>query len=214
MLSHFDKKQYFIYASFTLYFFYSRTGFPGSQPVSMSVSNLNYLSEKPYTVSWKADGVRYLMYIKKEKEVFFIDRDNSVFGVSNITFPYRKNLQVHLHDTLLDGEMVIDKVNGESRPRFLVYDIISLNGCPIRKEPFFPTRFEAIKKDITNPRYEAMRLRLIDRLSEPFSIRAKDFSDVKYAVKFLSDKFLESLLHEPDGLIFQPAKEVSINLHY
>lgn len=34
------------------------TGFPGSQPVSMDVTNLRKLHEKPYRVSWKADGVR------------------------------------------------------------------------------------------------------------------------------------------------------------
>ena len=33
-------------------------GFPGSQPVSMDVQNIKLLHEKPYRVSWKADGVR------------------------------------------------------------------------------------------------------------------------------------------------------------
>ena len=34
------------------------SGFPGSQPVSMDVQNIKLLHEKPYRVSWKADGVR------------------------------------------------------------------------------------------------------------------------------------------------------------
>lgn len=37
---------------------WKRTGFPGSQPVSMDVTNIRKLHEKPYMVSWKADGVR------------------------------------------------------------------------------------------------------------------------------------------------------------
>lgn len=37
---------------------WNSTGFPGSQPVSMDVMNLRKLNEKPYRVSWKADGVR------------------------------------------------------------------------------------------------------------------------------------------------------------
>jgi len=37
-------------------------GFPGSQPVSMDVQNIKLLHEKPYRVSWKADGVR-LVYL-------------------------------------------------------------------------------------------------------------------------------------------------------
>lgn len=34
------------------------TGFPGSQPVSMDEDNIRLLHEKPYRVSWKADGTR------------------------------------------------------------------------------------------------------------------------------------------------------------
>lgn len=34
------------------------TGFPGSQPVSMDEDNIRLLHEKPYMVSWKADGTR------------------------------------------------------------------------------------------------------------------------------------------------------------
>lgn len=34
------------------------SGFPGSQPVSMDTVNIKLLHEKPYRVSWKADGTR------------------------------------------------------------------------------------------------------------------------------------------------------------
>ena len=45
--------------SFTTGSYYSHsTGFPGSQPVSMDVQNIRLLHEKPYRVSWKADGTR------------------------------------------------------------------------------------------------------------------------------------------------------------
>lgn len=36
------------------------SGFPGCQPVSMDTSNIKLLQEKPYSVSWKADGTRYV----------------------------------------------------------------------------------------------------------------------------------------------------------
>lgn len=35
-----------------------RTGFPGAQPVSMDKQNIKFLEQKPYKVSWKADGTR------------------------------------------------------------------------------------------------------------------------------------------------------------
>lgn len=41
------------------------TGFPGSQPVSMDLENIRLLHEKPYRVSWKADGTR--LAINKNK---------------------------------------------------------------------------------------------------------------------------------------------------
>lgn len=83
-------------------------GFPGSQPVSMSHKNKNLIAEKPYEVSWKADGTRYLMLIEDEKEIYFFDRDNSVFKIMDgfPKFLKKYQLNTHLKDTLLDGEMV------------------------------------------------------------------------------------------------------------
>lgn len=196
-----------------IFFFFFRSGFPGSQPVSMDMKNLVKLSEKPYSVSWKADGTRYLMYIKGAGEVYCIDRDNCVFKINNLTFPFRKNLYVHMKDTLLDGEMVIDTVNGMKIPRFLVYDIICIMGYAIRNDPFMPDRYRAIGIEITEPRYRAMEKGIINKLKEPFSIRAKEFcDDVRNASKFLNEKFAQSLAHEPDGLIFQPSTDVIIFL--
>ncbi|XP_072498904.1 mRNA-capping enzyme isoform X2 [Notamacropus eugenii] len=103
------------------------SGFPGAQPVSMDKQNIKLLEQNPYKVSWKADGTRYMMLIDGTNEVFMIDRDNSVFHVSNLEFPFRKDLRIHLSNTLLDGEMIVDKVNGQVVPRYLIYDIIKFN---------------------------------------------------------------------------------------
>ncbi|KAM7136065.1 mRNA-capping enzyme isoform 5-T5 [Molossus nigricans] len=103
------------------------SGFPGAQPVSMDKQNIKLLEQNPYKVSWKADGTRYMMLIDGTNEVFMIDRDNSVFHVSNLEFPFRKDLRIHLSNTLLDGEMIIDRVNGQAVPRYLIYDIIKFN---------------------------------------------------------------------------------------
>lgn len=78
-------------------------GFPGCQPVSMDLDNILKLQSQPYRVSWKADGTRYMMLVLKQDEVYFFDRDNSVFQVEGLRFPYRKDLGRHLIDTLLDG---------------------------------------------------------------------------------------------------------------
>lgn len=44
-------------------------GFPGSQPVSLDNDNIRLLQERPYKVSWKADGTRYMMLIDGKDQV-------------------------------------------------------------------------------------------------------------------------------------------------
>ena len=50
-----------------------RSGFPGSEPVSLDRDRIQLLGEKPYRVSWKADGPRYMMLIAGKDEVDKID---------------------------------------------------------------------------------------------------------------------------------------------
>ncbi|KAK2585956.1 hypothetical protein KPH14_010534 [Odynerus spinipes] len=186
---------------------WTSSGFPGSQPVSMDLENITLLHEKPYRVSWKADGTRYMMFIQADREVFFIDRDNSVFQVDRLTFPHPENRSRCLKDTLLDGEMVIDKVGDKEYARYLAYDIVMYDGENVTKLPFYPDRYEIIEQKVIKSRHKAMMEGRIRREQEPFSVRLKHFWDVTQAANLLSEKFAKNLSHEPDGLIFQPAKE-------
>ncbi|XP_059587893.1 mRNA-capping enzyme isoform X2 [Alligator mississippiensis] len=179
------------------------SGFPGAQPVSMDKQNIKALEQKPYKVSWKADGTRYMMLIDGKNEVYMIDRDNSVFHVSNLEFPFRKDLRTHLTNTLLDGEMIIDKVNGQVVPRYLIYDIIKFNRQPVG-DCDFNVRLACIEKEIIFPRHEKMKNGLIDKAQEPFSVRNKPFFDIHAARKLLEGSFAREVSHEVDGLIFQP----------
>ncbi|XP_067640490.1 mRNA-capping enzyme isoform X2 [Eurosta solidaginis] len=183
------------------------SGFPGSQPVSMDTQNIKRLNKIPYRVSWKADGTRYMMLINKRDEIYFFDRNNSCFKVENLSFVKAGNINEHLENTLLDGEMVIDKFNGQSIPRYLIYDIIKISNMDVGPLPFYPDRLRCIKTEIIDPRVEAINKGVINRPAEPFSIRHKEFWDIRQSASLLGEKFAKSLLHEPDGLIFQPSKE-------
>lgn len=44
---------------------------------------------------------------------------------------------------------MIDKVNGLSIPRYLVYDVVKFEGIDLAKYPFYPSRLQCIKVDIT-----------------------------------------------------------------
>jgi mRNA-capping enzyme len=171
----------------------------------MDRKNLQLLHIKPYKVSWKADGTRYMMLIKDEDEHYFFDRDNSCFQVSNLKF-FKRDFSGPLKDTLLDGEMVIDRHKGITTPRYLIYDIVTFEGDNVGKKSF-NDRLHLIRKYVIEPRYEAIKRGLIKREDEPFSVRNKDFWDIQCAANLLGEKFAKQLSHEPDGLIFQPKLE-------
>lgn len=103
--------------------------------------------------------------------------------------------------------MVIDKADGKEYPRYLAYDVILYDGEDVSSLPFHPDRFYIIQQNIMGGRHKALKEGRIRKETEPFSIRSKHFWDVTQADTLLSDKFAKQLGHEPDGLIFQPAKE-------
>jgi len=179
------------------------SGFPGCQPVSMDRKNISLL-ENPYMVSWKADGTRYMMYIKGPFQIYFIDRDNAIFQIEGLSFVSSRDRNIHLVDTLVDGEMVIDtESGGQKTPRYLIYDLISLGGSKTLSHNF-PIRYRLITNELINPRIESMKEGRISRDREPIGVRRKDFWDTSRTRHLLSDRFKNALSHEPDGLIYQP----------
>lgn len=113
--------------------------FPGSQPVSLASSNIGLLKEHHYHVTWKADGTRYMLYIRP-LGTYLIDRSFKVRRVqmrwpTAVHGPVPSyNPQVLHYDTLLDGEMVVDeeKTTRQQSRRYLVYDIMALHGEPLK----------------------------------------------------------------------------------
>jgi len=76
------------------------------------------------------------MMLILEDGAYVVDRDFQAFLVPNLYFPKMKdssnpNGSQQLIETLLDGELVIDTVNGHQRTRYLAYDLIYLNGKPL-----------------------------------------------------------------------------------
>lgn len=191
---------------------WKRRGFPGAQPVSMTLENITFLAQKSYQVSWKADGVRYMMLINGKDQIYMVDRDNAVFQVGGLEFIHRKNLENHLTNTILDGEMILDTVDGKSVPRYLIYDIILFASQPVGDCDFL-TRLTCIKKEIIGPRHEKMRRGMLERSREPFSVRVKEFWDITQAKELIDGQFSKQISHEVDGLIFQPASAHPIDAY-
>ncbi|CAI5438289.1 unnamed protein product [Caenorhabditis angaria] len=184
---------------------YERDGFPGLQPVSLSRKNMSMLENEPYMVSWKADGMRYMVLIFGKDEVYAFDRDNEVFQIQGLDFPAKNG--GYLKNTLVDSEMIIDKVNmnGKIRdvPRLLIYDIIRYQDINMMKEKF-TTRSDCIRKEIIEVRNQAILKNQINKERQPMSVRIKDFWQMEGVSKLFEPKFVENVGHEIDGLIFQP----------
>lgn len=173
--------------------------FPGAQPVSMDHANISLLKAHRYRVSWKADGCRFMMYIQNEDNIFFLTRNLQLWRVVGLRFPRIDDLNSHLTDTLIDGEMVTDVDKGRKIPRFLIYDVISLNGDIVANHNF-DKRCGLIKCTIVEARRKAKLANLIPLEGEPFKIADKGFFYLDRTRK----TWKLNVPHEKDGLIFQP----------
>ncbi|CAN1171937.1 mRNA-capping enzyme [Linum perenne] len=179
--------------------------FPGSHPVSLSSENLVLLKQSYYYATWKADGTRYMMLIKRDG-CYLIDRCFN-FRRVQMRFPCMSGGNVH-HFTLLDGEMVIDTDPNTQKQtrRYLVYDLMAINNLSV-VEWLFSERWKMIERDVIVPRTSREINQSMnpyyDYGNEPFSVITKQFwflSDVKKLLKVFIPK---TLTHKSDGLIFQ-----------
>jgi mRNA-capping enzyme len=180
--------------------------FPGSEPAHMHRENYALILQLPYMVTWKPAGKRYMMLIEKENQVYMLNQGNDLFSVEQIRFPYDVEYTSHLKDTLLDGEIVNDKVNGSKRASFLINDIIIYNGIDVTAQPF-PHRLKLISESIVNVHNNAITNGFIDKRTQPFLIRTKNFFPLSEIDKLLSWKFLASIPHEVEGLFFLPERD-------
>ncbi|ULU10947.1 hypothetical protein L3Y34_014870 [Caenorhabditis briggsae] len=183
---------------------WSKQGFPGLQPVSLSRDNINCFEKEPYMVSWKADGMRYIVYIN-DGEVYAFDRDNEVFEIDNLDFV--NNDGSPLKGTVVDTEVIIDKVEEHGilrdHPRMLIYDVMRIGGFNVMKEPF-SKRFKIISTEIIDKRDAGFRSGKLRRERQTMSVRRKDFYVLETTWKLFERKFVKNVGHEIDGLIFQP----------
>ncbi|XP_031276098.1 mRNA-capping enzyme [Pistacia vera] len=186
--------------------------FPGSHPVSLNRENLQLLRQRYYYATWKADGTRYMMLITMDG-CYLVDRCFN-FRRVQMRFPLKLpngagvSEKTH-HYTLLDGEMIIDKLPDSQKQerRYLIYDMMALNHVSVIERPFYE-RWKMLEKEIIEPRN-------IERHSiyssknpyyrydlEPFRVRRKDFWLLSTVTKLLTE-FIPRLSHDADGLIFQ-----------
>ncbi|UJR12231.1 hypothetical protein I4U23_016408 [Adineta vaga] len=175
--------------------------FPGSEPVPMHRKNYANILQLPYMVTWKPVGKRYMMLIEEENKVYMLNQGKDLFSVDEIRFPYDADNTTHLKDTLVDGEVVCDKINGSNEASFFINDIIIYNGTDVTAYSF-PDRLKLISESIVNIHNNA-----ITKGTQPFRIRIKQFFRLSDMDKLLSREFRASIPHEVEGLFFLPERK-------
>lgn len=182
--------------------------FPGSHPVSLNRDNLQLLRQRYYYATWKADGTRYMMLITTHG-CYLIDR-NFCFRRIQMRFPMKNMNEGFHHLTLLDGEMIIDKLPDSGlKRRYLIYDLVAISSRSVVKLPF-SERWKLLEEEVVRPRINERKMfecegkcSPIYRYDmEPFAVRQKGFWLLSTVTKLLKG-FIPNLSHEADGLIFQ-----------
>jgi mRNA guanylyltransferase len=199
----------------------ARQTFPGSQPVSLEMKHLNELKKHPYVACEKSDGERFMLWIY-EGSTYIFGRDFEIYKV-DVMFPHVDG-RAH-HNTLLDGEIVLDSPRATSstsdpaspegsppskrykmslKPkgtyRYLVYDAVVVLSEKVADKHLLKRLAIAYEKVILpkNKTFAPSEF-------EPFQLYLKDFFEVWQSRAVMA--FSERLPHECDGLIFTPVRK-------
>ncbi|KAK1756060.1 mRNA capping enzyme, catalytic domain-containing protein [Echria macrotheca] len=182
--------------------------FPGAQPVSFSRRHIDELQKKDYYVCEKSDGIRYLLYLTTDDNGgelhYLIDRKNDYWLIHqrNLHFPLQNDYQAFHTGTLIDGELVVDKLpSGEEVPKFLVFDLLALDGKADLLSKPLDKRLGYFKEHVMKP-YKKLFQEFPQELPlQAFQVEMKDMQ-FSYGIEMMFREVLPKLRHQNDGLIF------------
>lgn len=179
--------------------------FMGMKPVSISPMNIKKISiNQDYSVTVKADGDRYLLYIS-DRGLYLIDSNLKILPT------FIKLDSDDLNQTVLDGEYITDK------NLFLIFDIFVLRGQDTKQFIMYNTE---------NPSDENTRYQKMKQFYSSYSSHSPKLDEKKMYVKlkpfqvllkqyYFEDRLLDisnrllrqKFEYRTDGLIFTPNKE-------
>ncbi|CAF1080090.1 unnamed protein product [Didymodactylos carnosus] len=169
-----------------------RRGFPGSHPVCMHRENYEMILQSSYMVTWKSVGKRYMMLIEEKDKVYMLDQGDNVFAIDHIQFPCNAEYTSHLKDTLVDGELVIDNVDGSDKLR--------CNRNPIKVS--LPKFYENLvdRANSTQESTDTVLSQCLTQLSDPARLRLSPLDHVKRTIQHHRKR--NDLPHIPNDIDF------------
>ena len=170
--------------------YYKLTGakyFIGAQPETLQKDKLSNLFKELYSVTDKADGNRYFMFINSRGNVYYIDNN-----IKNILLT---DLRTNLRNTLIDGELI----ENENSINFYAFDIIFYESKDLRgnKDYFLRERLALVNtviKSLTQSDYYIVDMKKF--------IWKNVFIGSEFLMKDIKNKSYKN-----DGLIFTPMNE-------
>lgn len=187
--------------------------FIGPQPVTLEKKNIiepgvgRTSIQEDYTVTDKADGQRYLLYVNNTGKCYMLsNRLEVVFtGVTINT----------VRSSIFDGEYITRDANGDKTCIYAIFDAYFYNGEDVRGLPLVDAFDSSSKK---SKKQASSRLSIMQRFSEKFkdkfskediTLMTKTFlygGDIFEHSKTILDQFESSPLYKIDGLIYTPMK--------
>lgn len=169
------------------------TYFPGALPVSLMRKDLSYITEMPYMVAEKTDGVRYLLLAFKDDKHSYsllVDRGFRFY----FTFvKFTTSLLIGL-GTLFDGEIILE----ETGFKFYAHDLVCVAGNQRVALQTYQQRMYHVKQILRwqcfpadNPAQDLILM--LPKQVFPISDLTK-----------LWNELIPELPHRCDGLIFTP----------
>lgn len=169
-----------------------------------------------YTVTEKADGMRKLLYINNEGNIYLIDTN------MNVQFTGAKTTNVDFVDTILDGEHILHNKKGEFINLYAAFDIYIINKKDVRHNAFIPPYNNETTGNYVLTKYRLPVLIDIMKNLNAKSIIGDNISPMRFVNKqFKADNPDQSIFqccdtiisqqnqglyeYEIDGLIFTPA---------
>jgi hypothetical protein len=193
--------------------------FIGPSSYTLQIANIAPVNERTnipnirsdYTVTDKADGQRYLMYISNGGKIYLINNSMQVVFTGAVT----KHKDVL--NSIIDGELILHDKHGEFINLYAAFDVYFVNKRDVRSLAFVPRKPD---DDITKFRLIILKnlIRVLNPESiiegekSPLRIECKRFyptdprDDIFSACHSILQQDIDGLFeYNTDGLIFTPA---------
>ena len=168
---------------------------------------MSKLTSPSFYVCEKSDGFRYLLYLTQDAQGgeihYLIDRKNDYWFIpkGGLHFPIPRDVAGFHIDTLIDGELVLDKLaDGTTQPKYLVFDCMVLDGNSLMNRTL-DKRLAYFKERIFDPYKQLLNAYPEEKQYMHFIVELKSMQ-FSYAIEMMFRQILPSLPHGNDGLIF------------